>query len=1106
MHAGSHFASHRHGALSLKSHHSIALLVWLCAWAASVSGCRMKGDYPAGTNVSCQRDSDCRTGFSCQPNLKLCRALGDIDRRAPTVEAGATLSLSPPPGLWLHATSMGPGATARVTFTASERLSDAALSVCPDLLSCVPERVLGSTWTFACDFLNQPPPPATTTCDVEYRLVDLAAFESTGTLPLALRIDTERPADPSVDTEDAVVLYRAPWGSQDAGLKSAMRVELAAVAEDEALLVWDSPTQASPSAAGGFGEALVNLAPQDRTRAWVQLVDQAGNVSGLRGVRDVTYVASLGDYGDNPQRFDVRGAHGDALFRRDALIKTARDGLASLDSGVVTTQGAWVWEEKEYLRFPYNAAPAYAWNPNTGRLTQYGGGLTLEWNGAYWVYPDVVDPEDDGEPTVHSNAAMAFDPTSDRMLMMGGRHDDGGVSDATWAWNGQSWKRVAQGAPGGRQGHAMTTDVQNRRVLLFGGRLSDGQVTGDLWEWAGAGWKLLDAGAGPAARAEHAMAYESSTGKTWLFFGDRAWGDAGFDLLSDVWSFDGRAWTPSPALSGNGPLARASHSAAYDTRADRLNIAGGFSSDGTRLGDLWVVRDGGWVRGANLPHLTANGAVAYDPARDRLVRWAGVGSGDGFGAIHTNVWNADGGWSFTWYPSVSLFGAVPSPRTNHALAYDEALGGIVMQGGELGPFKYDTTFLWRGVAMSQVVSALSPGRRTLHSMAYDKRLGGTVLFGGIGETGAVESNVGDGGTDYATDAGTWLLKNGEWQLLSLQSPPARFAHGTFFDSASNAVVVVGGSDLLPLSTGNVTLNGGLNGAFFDTWSLGASGTWVRGPDLPSPAAGIGAVFDSVKKTQVVVPGITPFVSFTGIYSRDVTQGLSAPWTSVVPMLAPPLLQVQNVVYDAARERVLMFGPPIQSRNNFTADRLWEWDGTSWSESVTSDPEGAVGPGELAGVRMAYFPGRERTFLFGGTTIDAWEVDSAGRRPSHVFSMSLDAAKLPTGAQVRSLFVTAHSGASGAARDAGTWVAQDGFSILPFIDGAFGAPLASSASPSAAPAALVGQVPEAFMTRAVKGQKRFSVALVPQGVNGNRTATLATDYLEATLKYRQEEAP
>lgn len=1072
----------------------------------------MSADYPVKAQVHCTRDSDCRTGYACQPHLKVCRTQATIDTKSPTVEQGATLTLVPPPGLWVTPTAMGPGASARVTFTASEALSTAELSVCPDIIACVPERVVGNTWTFVCDFSTQPPDPITTSCDVGYRVLDLVGAEATGELGLNLRVDTEPPAELEVDTPGSVVLFRAPWGSESTGHRPAVRVDVAALAADEALLVWDEATSPSPRVVGEPGNAHLSLPAEDRGTAWVSRVDPAGNVSRPRGIRDVTFVASLGDYGDNPQHFDARGAHGDGLVRADAVVKAARDGLASVDGGIVSTSGAWVWEKKEYRQQPANDGTATAWNPNSGRITSYAEGTTLEWNGAYWVVPNVDDPEDDGAPQVFSNASMAYDPSADGMLMMGGREEDGGTNDDTWLWNGLSWKRVARGAPGARHGHTMTTDVERGRVLLFGGRGRDGKVLGDFWEWTGASWHALDAGTLPPARAEHTAVYESSTGRTWLFFGDRGTAQSGLDLMGDVWSFDGTTWTPHPQLSGTGPEARAMHNTYYETAANRIVVAAGTGtsvvSDAGRLQDAWALRDGGWVPLSTfgLMHRMRNGGLAYDPARDRVVRWGGASASNGFGYVNTNVWAPDAGWNFTWFPSSTLFNDIPSARTNHAMAYDDKLKAIVFQGGELGPFQYDDTFSWNGVRMARVASTASPGRRRYHAMTYDSRLGGTVMFGGIGEQGSVVSKTGDGGTDYAVDAGTWLLQNGQWKTLAIANPPTRFAHGMLFDTQANATVMVGGTDLLPSPTGDTTLNGGLNGAFAETWSLGTSGAWVKGPNLPALAGSAAATYDGARRIEFVVPGITPFVTFSGVYVRNASSGLGTAWSAVTPPFSPPQLRTQTVTYDSARERVLLFGAPLQSSNDFTSDRLWEWDGNVWSEAEVADPEGVGSPGERSGVRLAFLPGRDSSLLFGGTTVDAWEVDSSSRRPSHVFSMSLEAVGLPRSAEVTTLSVSAHAGASGLTRQANAWAPVHGLQLRPFIDGSFGAPLAASAHAASTPAPLSGSLPFHLLTRAVRGQKRFSVALVPLGVNGNSVGRVTTDYIEAVLTYRQGAQP
>ena len=65
---------------------------------------------------------------------------------------------------------------------------------------------------------------------------------------------------------------------------------------------------------------------------------------------------------------------------------------------------------------------------------------------------------------------LAWDGNLGRVLLFGGERLAGGLSDATWAWDGGSWTRLdVPDRPAPRRNFAMTWDPESGRVLLVGG-------------------------------------------------------------------------------------------------------------------------------------------------------------------------------------------------------------------------------------------------------------------------------------------------------------------------------------------------------------------------------------------------------------------------------------------------------------------------------------------------------------------------------------------------------------------------------------------------------------------------------------------------------------
>jgi len=146
-------------------------------------------------------------------------------------------------------------------------------------------------------------------------------------------------------------------------------------------------------------------------------------------------------------------------------------------------------------------------------------------------------------PTPRIGVAAVYDSTRSRTILFGGY--DGQTRSDTWEWDGTTWTLRATTGPPGRYFHAMTYDPVRDRIVMFGGYYSTGAsygFLGDTWEWDGNSWNER-LSSGPTARSGHAMAFDTSHGRTLLFGGSYFGGSAQF--YGDTWSWDGTSWTPS---------------------------------------------------------------------------------------------------------------------------------------------------------------------------------------------------------------------------------------------------------------------------------------------------------------------------------------------------------------------------------------------------------------------------------------------------------------------------------------------------------------------------------------------------------------------------------
>jgi galactose oxidase-like protein len=278
-------------------------------------------------------------------------------------------------------------------------------------------------------------------------------------------------------------------------------------------------------------------------------------------------------------------------------------------------------------------------------------------------------------PSARRGHAMASSPDGRGVVLFGGLGSLDTAPCATWTWDGSAW-RVSDPdiCPSPRSGHRMVGDPNLRRVVLFGGRDARGQVLSDTWTWDGAAWGISDPEIRPPARAEHAMVGDPNLHRILLFGGLDARGVP----LDDTWSWDGARWVAvgDPQIR---PPARSGHAMAYDPRSRRILLFGGVDAQGRALDDTWLWDGSRWSIGdPNMrPQARSGHTLITDPAQGFVLLFGGV---DGRGTAVGDPWTFDG---TSWAPvAVGDPNLWPSPRHEHAVAFDDARGEIVLFGGD----------------------------------------------------------------------------------------------------------------------------------------------------------------------------------------------------------------------------------------------------------------------------------------------------------------------------------------------------------------------------------------------------------------------------------------
>jgi Galactose oxidase, central domain len=286
----------------------------------------------------------------------------------------------------------------------------------------------------------------------------------------------------------------------------------------------------------------------------------------------------------------------------------------------------------------------------------------------------------------------------------------------------------------------------------------------------------------------------------------------------------------------------------------------------------------------------------------------------------------------------------------------------------------------------QAKLASSPQPRVYHAMTYDAARQNVVLFGGQTEKGGVSADT------WIWDGKTWAARP------SLSSfPSRRIGHAMAYDAARQVIVLFGGANYSktqlgdtwlwdgkswtlvqpPASPGGrafhsmaydatrkkVVLFGGYHGPnsnqvqMNDTW-LWDGKTWTRAKPVKSPLARSGGsmTFDAARQRVVLFGGATRYgpVSDTWLWN-------GANWTQVTPPVFPSSSGAKSMTYDAARERVVYCAQPTPKSGLFF--ETWLWDGKSWTRS-----QPLRSPTWRANQAIAYDVARQKVVMFGGAIV------------------------------------------------------------------------------------------------------------------------------------------
>lgn len=506
--------------------------------------------------VRCTKTSQCPRGELCQLSNGTCTAR--VDDVFPAVESASASWAAGPDNPIAQPTALTYGSTLSVSFSVNKPLVGI-----PELRNSVGllcEATGGTSLSFK--YFGSVPSSVPASIDerVDFtaRLEDAVRHVVDAQLPVDVVLDTAAPPAPDTAGDGVVVYERIPWGAEKSQGLPAFEVRGLAGAAPEAirLTARSGAIDRGSGPVAEDGSFALALAPVDDPELFIRTVDKAGNRSAEVRVNDVGWVATLGQKVagstfENPHRLVMARAQSQALLRADGDERGAADGLSRVDGVSATAHGAGTWQKRVFkVEFPVMGRLAVVDDMARGRLVTYGGAdsfviyvesdVTREWTGADFLEMSVSDPEGDQSPAGRSHATMAYDSRSRRSILTGGLLFGQSTAE-TWAWNGASWRRLAD-APSARWGSAVWYDARADRLFVHSGATGIAPTDSRLFTFVNNSWSEFDAGSSPTPRVGAGVAYDMNAGRALLFGGQKS--DA--TLSNATWSFDGAQWRALP--------------------------------------------------------------------------------------------------------------------------------------------------------------------------------------------------------------------------------------------------------------------------------------------------------------------------------------------------------------------------------------------------------------------------------------------------------------------------------------------------------------------------------------------------------------------------------
>src|SRR5437763_784551 len=199
--------------------------------------------------------------------------------------------------------------------------------------------------------------------------------------------------------------------------------------------------------------------------------------------------------------------------------------------------GIWVDSTASGLEPQPRSLFAFVTDPVNNAIWMFGGIDDTQTFTDFWKFQNGHwEQIENGEPTNCIYPLGVYDTDRQKMVVLCN-------DSSTWEFDGAAWKAATpKHAPALRRFASMAYDPSLKKTVMFGGY--DTNYFDTTWVWDGTDWTQVAKKNPPPSRAVASMWYDPNLKKTVMYGGlGRLTSDGRLQRFSDMWTFDGNAWT-----------------------------------------------------------------------------------------------------------------------------------------------------------------------------------------------------------------------------------------------------------------------------------------------------------------------------------------------------------------------------------------------------------------------------------------------------------------------------------------------------------------------------------------------------------------------------------